>query len=297
MSRRRIVLDCDPGIDDALAILCAHRYGELTAITTVCGNVGLVHTTANALAVAQLAGIDVPVHSGAHKPLRGAGPARDAAHVHGATGLGDAELPPVTAAVASDDAIGFLLDAADQSLDLVAVGPLTNLALALSHDPSFLSRWRLVTIMGGAIGGGNATPTAEFNIWADPEAAHAVVRAGGATRVMIPLNLTEQVLCSAAMIGELDAADTPTARFAAHVLRFARRTPALHDPAAVLSVTHPEHFGLSPECVEIELGEGARGQTRASSGDPNTSVGYDVDADAVLRLIADACIDPFRPTG
>ena len=139
-ARRRIVLDCDPGLDDAIAILTAAHHGELVGITTVNGNVGIEHTTHNALVTAQIAGLDVPVHRGASRPL--IAPTMDAARIHGLTGLGDVALPELTRTVASDDAVAYLCDMARSvdDLHLVAVGPLTNVALALRRDPDLRSR-------------------------------------------------------------------------------------------------------------------------------------------------------------
>ncbi|MEO8697781.1 MAG: nucleoside hydrolase, partial [Acidimicrobiales bacterium] len=167
--RAKIILDCDPGVDDTIAILTAARYGDLVGITTVNGNVSIDHTTRNALAVTQIANLDVPVHRGAERPL--VAPVHGAARVHGLTGFGTVAHPELHRTQASDDAVGYLLDMScgDDEIDLIAIGPLTNIALAIGRDPTFLSRWRSLTIMGGAAHGlGNVTAVAEFNIWADP---------------------------------------------------------------------------------------------------------------------------------
>jgi inosine-uridine nucleoside N-ribohydrolase len=303
--RPKIILDCDPGVDDTLAILTAARYGNLLGITTVNGNVSIDHTTRNALAVTQIAHLDIPVHRGAARPL--IAPVHGATRVHGVTGFGTVEHPELCGSEASDDAVGYLLDVSrsHDDIDLIAVGPLTNLALAIRRDPRFVSRWRSLTIMGGAAHGlGNVTAVAEFNIWADPESA-AIVFDAGIMPTLIPLNLTHQVMADRETIDQLLAAATATAALAADLLGHTigitvDGNSAMHDPCAVLAVTHPQLFGLRPRRVDVELtGSHTRGMTviddrRYSSSTPNALVGYDVDHTAALELIVDACRDPFR---
>jgi len=190
-------------------------------------------------------------------------------------------------------------------IDLIAVGPLTNIALAIRCDPTFLSRLRSLTVMGGsAIGLGNVTAVAEFNIWADPESA-TIVFDGGITPTLIPLNLTHQVMADRETIDQLRSSATATATLAADLLGHTigvavDGNTAMHDPCAVLAVTHPEHFGLRPRRVDVELtGSHTRGMTvvderRHGSPPPNALVGYDVDHEVALELIVDACRDPFR---
>lgn len=158
--RPRMLLDCDPGLDDAVAILTAAHHGDLVGITTVSGNVGLDHTTRNALAVAEIAGLDVPVHRGAARPL--VAPAQDAARIHGPTGLGDAVLPEPARSAGPGSAADFISETARavDGLHLVAVGPLTNVALALRNDPDLAGRLGGITVMGGSAAGGNVTAAA-----------------------------------------------------------------------------------------------------------------------------------------
>lgn len=299
-----MLIDCDPGLDDAIALLTASKLADLVGITTVNGNVGLDHTTHNALAVAQVAGIEVPIHRGAAKPL--VNEPMDASHVHGPTGLGSVVIPDVTRTVDSDDAVAFILDMARSvsGLHLVPVGPLTNIALALQADPTLPSRLSGITIMGGAAVGGNVTATAEFNIWADPEAAAIVFRDGGPI-TMVGLDVTHQVLMGSAERDAMRAADTASARLAADLLDYAVDRAGelsgwagapIHDASAVIAVTHPELFGGTNNHVEIELeGVHTRGMTvvdtRAdAAGNPTVKVLRTVDAPAVIDLIVDAII-------
>jgi purine nucleosidase len=189
----RIILDCDPGIDDALAIAFAHGHPgiDLVGITTVAGNVGLARTTANALAVCEYIGAaGTPVTAGCAGPLLR--PALDARQVHGESGLGGAVLPAPAASPAPGHAIDYIIEtvrAAPGQITLVATGPLTNIALAVKREPRLADWVREFVIMGGSAGRGNTTPAAEYNIWADPEAAAAVFRAGW-TVVVLGLDVT-----------------------------------------------------------------------------------------------------------
>ena len=189
----RIILDCDPGIDDALAIAFAHGHPdiELAGITTVAGNVGLAKTTVNALAVCEFIGAaGTPVTAGCAGPLLR--PALDARQVHGDSGLGGARLPPPAASPCRGHAVDYIIDtvrAAPGEITLVATGPLTNIALAVRREPRLADWVRGFVIMGGSAGRGNVTPAAEYNIWADPEAAAAVFRAGW-TVTMLGLDVT-----------------------------------------------------------------------------------------------------------
>ena len=279
-TRPKILLDCDPGLDDAIAILAAAYFGDLVGITTVNGNVGIEQTTHNALIITQIAGLDIPVHQGATRPL--IAPPIDAARIHGATGLGDLLLPELTRSTASDDAVSYICDTARSlsGLHLLAVGPLTNVALALRRDPDLPEHLDGITIMGGGAHSGNVTPVAEFNIWADPEAA-AIVFAEAAPITMVGLDVTRQVLLGNAEVRSMRTATTPAADFAAELLAYACQrchhmglpgTP-VHDATAVICITHPHLFTRERHPVTVELnGEHTRGMTvvdrRPAAGAP-----------------------------
>jgi purine nucleosidase len=183
MTRHPLILDTDGGVDDAQALILLVAHGVVPmAVTTVFGNVGLEAATRNILATLAVVGADVPVHAGADRPL--VQPIIDAKHIHGEDGLGNAPRPEKQAEVASHDGVGFLrrtFAAAAQKgekVDILMIGPLTNLALALRLEPGIIAGIGQLTIMGATVHGrGNTTPAAEFNIYADPEAAAVVFQA------------------------------------------------------------------------------------------------------------------------
>ena len=303
MTRVSMLVDCDPGLDDAIALLTAAHFADLVGITTVDGNVGIEHTTRNALAVTQIAGLDVDVHRGAAHPL--VDKPRGARHVHGATGLGNVELPAITRSLKSDDAVGFILETSHRirNLHLVAVGPLTNIAEALQQDATLPDRLSGLTIMGGAAIGGNVTAVAEFNIWADPEAADIVFRLGGDI-TMVGLDVTQQVLLGPNEVAQMRHTHTASSTLAADLLDYAidRSTELrgwkgapIHDACAVLAVTHPHLFDGKAQPVNIELtGTHTRGMTvvddrhTPAGNHNNTRVLRTADADALIELIVEA---------
>ncbi len=297
----KMVIDCDPGLDDAIALILAHRHAEVIGITTVSGNAPLHATTDNALQVTALLEADTPVHAGAARPL--AGEPVHALEVHGEAGLGGVEPIEHDRVPASDDAVSFLLDAADKDVWIAALGPLTNLALAIERDPSWARRIAGLSLMGGGTGPGNATAVAEFNIYADPEAAARVFESG-ADLTMCGLNLTRQLRTDDAVTDRLRGAASPRARFAAQAFDFlhdrvealtGRRDAALHDPCAILAVTHPELLETRPKQVRVELeGRLTRGMTvvdeRLLRPPPaaNAEVAYAIDAERAMGLVVEA---------
>lgn len=302
----RIILDCDPGHDDAIAILLAAGNPDidLLGITTVAGNHVLDKVTHNALAVCTVAGIDVPVAAGAAGPL--VGEQVVAADIHGDSGLDGPVLPTPTVDLDPRHAVEFIIDTVMDhpagTIDLVPVGPLTNIALAMRREPAVVERVRSVVLMGGAFTRGNTTPAAEFNIHADPEAAAAVL-AGAWPVTMVPLDLTHQaratdeVEAAIAGIGG-DLSDFVIDMFgffrAAYQRRLGFADPPVHDPVAVAGLVDPDVFTTRRAFVTVELrGEWTRGMTVTDFGDVlgrphNTSVGIDLDRTRFWDLVIDA---------
>ena len=298
---KRLVIDCDPGHDDAIAIILAHRHANVLGITTVSGNAPLAAVTANALQVVAQLGVDTPVHVGADKPLRR--PAVHAGAVHGEDGLGGVERIEHGLAPASRDAVGFLLEAAAEDVWIAPIGPLTNIALAMDRDPSWARRIAGISLMGGAVGPGNATPAAEFNVFADPHAA-ARVFASGANITMCGLNLTRQLQTTDETVARLSRADEPLAAFAAQAFAHlhdrmealvGERSAALHDPCAVLAVTHPHLLETAPRHVAVETeGRLTLGMTVVDErvgrrrSEPTAQVAYRLDAEGAMALVMEA---------
>ncbi len=301
MNRARLILDCDPGIDDAFAILCAIRYASPIAITTVSGNVPVESTTVNALHVLELAGASVPVHAGSRTPLAVTPSFAD--RVHGASGLGDRPVPEPKAsasAVGAVDAIAALLDEAPTPI--VATGPLTNIARLLQARPDLVSRIQRLFWMGGSTDTGNTTPKAEFNSWADPHAVAEVMRSG-VPMTMFGLNLTRQVRLTREHGTILRAADTPTSVRTAEYLEFYARSrrdglgQPMHDPCAVLGLTHADLFDVTASHIVVGTADDeTRGQTQvwttANDQATRVDVANQVEADAAIALILSAAIEP-----
>ena len=309
-SKPKIILDCDPGVDDAIAIITACRWTEIVGITSVSGNVPVEHTTSNALKMKKLLNIETPIHSGASRPI--ASEPFHASHVHGQTGLGNTDLPEPDDVADSDDAVGFILEKTreEEGIHLIPIGPLTNIALAIKADPSLVNRVASITLMGGGAGVGNVTSAAEFNIFADPEAADLVFRSGAQLN-MLGLNLTHQVLMGSTHADYCYALDTPVGKTAGDLLNFNGRTHgtekganvgAMHDPCAVLAVSHPDLFISKHRSVVVELeGSHTRGQTLVDERgwvdtEKNCNVYYEVDSEKVIELILQA-VSEVDPSG
>ncbi|HJM37309.1 MAG: nucleoside hydrolase [Acidimicrobiales bacterium] len=307
-SKPKIILDCDPGVDDAIAIITACRWTEIIGITSVSGNVSVEHTTSNALKMKELLNIEAPIHIGASRPI--ASEPFHASHVHGQTGLGNTDLPEPDGTADSDDAVAFILEKTreEEGIHLIPIGPLTNIALAIKADPSLVNRVASITLMGGGAGIGNVTSAAEFNVFADPEAADLVFRSGAPLN-MLGLNLTHQVLMGSVHADYCYALNTPVGKTAGDLLNFNGRTHgtekganlgAMHDPCAVLAVTHPDLFTSKLRSVVVELeGSHTRGQTLVDEREwveteKNCNVYYEVDSEKVIGLILQAVseVDP-----
>jgi inosine-uridine nucleoside N-ribohydrolase len=293
-----VILDCDPGTDDALAILLALASPELRllAITVAGGNVGLEHTLRNALALTALAGSDVPVHEGTDRPLLGAFVSET--HVHGETGLGGILLPQgsTPAPGLAADTIRRILRDAPAPVTLVGIGPATNLALALTTEPALAAGVEKIVLMSGAWAEGNVTPAAEFNAWSDPEAL-AILLASTRPVVFATLELTAQALVTPARIAAWRTLGSGRCLEAACDIQatvpLSRRLPGtpLHDPCAVAWLIRPDLFTTRPCSVQVDLGPGpSRGRTVIDrwgrTGAPvNATVLETLDADGFFTLL------------
>jgi inosine-uridine nucleoside N-ribohydrolase len=294
----RILLDCDPGHDDAIALLLALASPELEllGVTTVAGNQTLDKTTANAIRVLEFAGrAEIPVAAGADRPL-----VREqyvAAYVHGETGMDGPDLPPAQKAPLDRHAVDFLADQIrehDGAVTLVPTGPLTNVALLLALHPD--ARPEQIVLMGGAIAEGNVTPAAEFNIWADPEAA-ARVFDSGIDVTMIGLDVTHKALFTSAHMGRLAGRVglmvTELLRFYGDFHREVYNFDGspIHDAVAVAHVISPDLVKTEHLNTEIDVeSELCRGRTvvdlwRRTEREPNSHVGVEIDADGFLELL------------
>ena len=301
--KHKIILDCDPGHDDAIAILLAahHPDIDLLAITTVAGNQSLDKTTLNALKVCSLANIrDVPVARGMDRPL--VRPARHAANIHGESGMDGPDVPEPDIEPVAQHGVDLLIDLlmnSDGDITIVPTGPLTNIATAIRREPGILPRIKAISLMGGAIGVGNRMPAAEFNIWADPEAA-AIVFDCGRPLTMSPLEVTHQALATGEVLDRLRAANRPVASFVADLLTFFGDTyrnvfgfpaPPVHDPCAVAAVIDPDILQAHTIRVEIETeGEWTSGRTVCDiygvlGKEPNVRVGYALDVPRFWEML------------
>jgi pyrimidine-specific ribonucleoside hydrolase len=321
-SPRRVIIDTDPGTDDALAIFLALKSPELKveALTAVAGNVPLSLTLPNALRLVEIAGrTDVPVAAGASQPL-----VRElitATYAHGENGLGGVQFPdPKTKPVpeSGPELIRKMVRNSPGAISLIAIGPLTNLALAFRSDPQLPRMIPNLTLMGGSLSGGNVSPAAEFNIYVDPEAAAFVFRSG-IPITMVGLDVTRKAMLHEEHIETLEAGANPVSRAAGQITRATLTRmrnahssaigPAMHDSLAVAAFLDPSLVTLGDYCVQVETaGEYTAGETigyrrapmrksppmanaPALAADtafhPNAKVATDVNVERFLRMLID----------
>lgn len=264
MERTKIILDCDPGHDDAVAILLAARPPalELLGVTVVAGNQTLENTQRNARRVLQWVGSDVPVYAGCGRPL-----VRDkviAADIHGSTGLDGPVFPPLTKELEPEHAVQFMIRtllASNGDITVVTTGPMTNLAMAMRLEPRIVEKIRRIVLMGGSYTNGNVTPAAEFNILADAEAAHICFGCGRPV-TMVGLDVTRKVLCYPEIVERMGRIGNPASElFVALMGHFCRTQKEvfgweggpLHDPVTIASLIDPELLTTKPMNVQIDL--------------------------------------------
>jgi purine nucleosidase len=300
--RRAIIIDTDPGVDDAIAILLALASPEfeLLGLTTVLGNVSLALATDNARRICELAGRpDIPIVAGAARPL--AGPPVAAEPSHGSGGLGGATLPRPTMTVAAGHAVDWLIDTLMRrppgAVTVAALAPLTNLAKAMVMEPRIVSRLGDIVVMGGAFGTGNCPGGAEFNFYADAEAACRIM-ASGCRLTLVPLDLTHQALATPARLTALAAIAAPIGPAVAAMLRhysdaalpFGLAGGALHDACVIAYLLQPDLFTGRPAHVRVETGAARIGVTvedrrPVAAAAPNCLVLARLDADGFFALL------------
>ena len=306
--KHKIILDCDPGHDDAIAILLAARHPEidLLAITTVAGNQSVEKTSRNALKVCSLANIrQVPIAKGMDRPLLR--PAHHAPDIHGESGMDGPHIPEPDIELDPRHAVDLLIELllnSDGDITLVPTGPLTNIAAAMRREPAIIPKIAAISLMGGAMGLGNVTPAAEFNIHTDPEAAEIVFGCGRPI-TMVPLEVTHQALATEEVTSRLRAAQRPVATFAADLLVFFASTyhdvfgfPAapVHDPCAVAAVIDSTIIRAHTMHVAIETsGTWTKGRTVCDvygklGKQPNARVGYALDVARFWDMVIDTIL-------
>jgi purine nucleosidase len=304
---RKIVLDCDPGHDDAIALLLAHGSPQidLLAVTTVAGNQTLPKVTRNALGVARVAGLTgVPFAAGCTRPL--VRPPQVAGDIHGESGLDGPALPEPVLALEPRHAVDLIVETVlahpPGEVTLVPTGPLTNIAIAARKEPRIIEHVAEVVLMGGAYRTGNRTPVVEFNIGCDPEAAH-IVFGEPWPLTMVGLDLTHQALATPDVIARIAALDTAPARFVGELLTFFggayRATqgfpaPPVHDPCAVAFVADPQVLTTRYAALGVELaGTLTAGMTVADLRAPappgcRTRLALELHRDRFWDLVVDA---------
>lgn len=304
---RRIIIDTDPGHDDAFAILAAVAATELDvlAITTVAGNVPLDKTTYNALRLRELARApDIPVYRGCSRPM--VNELVTAEYVHGATGLDGPDLPEPQGQIESQHAVDYLVEsllaAEDRSVTVCVIGPMTNLGMALVKEPGIAAKVEEFVIMGGSFhAGGNVTPTAEFNVFVDPHAAHVVLTSGVPITIM-PLDVTHQAQATPPRVAAFRSLPSPVGDAVGAMLDFVAQFDVsrygfsgfpLHDPTVIAYLLEPQMFESRRGYVSVILEPGAgHGMTvadwwGATGVEPNATVMLGLDADRFYELLTE----------
>ena len=305
MEKRKIILDCDPGHDDAIAILLAasHPAIDLLAVTVVAGNQTLDKTLPNALHVCQHLNIDVPVYGGMPLPM-----VREqvvAATIHGESGLDGPVFEPLTRKAEKENAVNYIIRTlmeSDGDITLVPVGPLTNIAMAMRMEPRIIPKIREIVVMGGAYGIGNITPAAEFNFYADPEAANVVFRSG-VPIVMMGLDLTNQTICTPDIIERMEKLGNKAGRLFGDIMRFTLKTQKeyngleagpVHDVTCVAYLIAPELFTMRDMYTVIDINRGpSYGRSVCdyignTGKKPNSKVGITLDLEKFWDMVEEA---------
>ena len=302
MKKRKIIIDCDPGHDDAIALLMAANNPklDLLGITIVAGNQTLEKTCKNGLNVCQALNINVPIYAGMALPM-----VREqvvAANVHGETGLDGPVFGPLNIKAEDKHAISYIIEtlmASDNDITLVPIGPLSNIAMAMRIEPRIIPKIKEIVLMGGAYAIGNFTPSAEFNFFADPEAAH-VVFTSGVPIVMMGLDLTNQTVCTEEVIKRMEAIGNKASDLFCDIMRFVLKTQneefglsggPLHDATCIAYLTDPSLFILESMYTAIDIkSELCYGRTVCDVNDVlkkphNSLVGMKIDSDGFWNMV------------
>ena len=302
MEKRKIIIDCDPGHDDAIAIMMAANNPklDLLGITIVAGNQVVEKTCQNGLNVCQSLGIKVPVYAGMSLPM-----VREqvvAANVHGETGLDGPVFGPLQIKAEEKHAISYIIEtlmASNDDITLVPIGPLTNIAMAMRIEPRIIPKIKEIVLMGGAYAIGNFTPSAEFNFYADPEAAH-VVFTSGAPIVMMGLDLTNQTVCTEDVIARMESIGNKASALFCDIMKFVLKTQyeefglaggPLHDATCIAYLIEPSFFTSKSMYTAIDIkSELCYGRTVCDVLDVlkkphNSKVGMKIDVDGFWNMV------------
>lgn len=295
MEKTKIILDCDPGHDDAVAITLAANSDkiDLLGITVVAGNQTLEKTQINARNVCQWLGVDVPVYAGCGQPM-----VREkmiAGDIHGETGLDGPVFPPLTKELEKEHAVDFIVKTlmeSDGDITMVTTGPMTNLAMAMRMEPAIIPKIKQIVLMGGAYTNGNVTPAAEFNIIADADAAY-VCFTSGCPITMMGLDVTRKVLCYPEIVDRMEKIGNKASKLFADLMRFFCKTQKevfgweggpLHDPVTIAWLIDPSVVTLKPMHVDIDIRSvQSYGRTNCDffgygGQEPTANVAIDIDA-------------------
>lgn len=295
MEKTKIILDCDPGHDDAVAITLAANSDkiDLLGITVVAGNQTLEKTQINARNVCQWLGVDVPVYAGCGQPM-----VREkmiAGDIHGETGLDGPVFPPLTKELEKEHAVNFIIKTlmeSDGDITMVTTGPMTNLAMAMRMEPAIIPKIKQIVLMGGAYTNGNVTPAAEFNIIADADAAY-VCFTSGCPITMMGLDVTRKVLCYPEIVDRMEKIGNKASKLFADLMRFFCKTQKevfgweggpLHDPVTIAWLIDPSVVTLKPMHVDIDIRSvQSYGRTNCDffgygGQEPTANVAIDIDA-------------------
>ena len=302
MQKEKIILDCDPGHDDAVAIMLAaiNPKIELLGITVVAGNQKLEKTVNNALKVCNHLNLDVPVYSGMSRPMIREQLIAD--DIHGETGLDGPKFEELKIKAEDKHAVNFIIDTlmnSDEKITLVPTGPLTNIGMAIRFEPRIIEKINRIVLMGGSYQLGNMTPAAEFNILADPDAAH-IVFSSGVKIVMMGLDLTRQASATKEVVEKIKSLNNKASKLFVDLMEFFAASqknvfgwsaPPVHDPTTIAYIIDPECIEVKPMFCEIELwSEKSYGRTLCDyfgilKKEPNVDVAVKLDFDKFWNLV------------